>query len=117
FRDTLPEEVFGEPFVPPVSDGSGQDRTLLRRANQLLQQAGLSVQGGKRVNARGQQVSIEFLIDEPGLEPHHMPFIQNLGVLTIEATLRLVDPVQYRARVDQFVFDMTANRLIFATTP
>src|SRR6266566_4285132 len=65
FRGTLPEEVFGEPFVPPVSDGSGQDRSLLRKANQLLQQAGLAVKGGKRVNARGEPIAIEFLIDEP----------------------------------------------------
>ena len=117
FRGTLPEEVFGEPFVPPVSDGSGQDRSLLRKANQLLQQAGLAVKGGKRVNARGEPIAIEFLIDEPGLEPHHMPFIKNLGVLGIEATLRLVDPVQYRARVDQFDFDITVERFSFSTTP
>src|SRR5438128_9823018 len=96
FRDTLPEEVFGEAFVPPVSGGSGQDRSLLRKANQLLQQAGLSVQGGKRVEARGEPIAIEFLIDEPSFQPHHMPFIKNLGTLGIEATLRVVDPVQYR---------------------
>jgi microcin C transport system substrate-binding protein len=38
FRGKVPEEVFGEPFVPPVSDGSGQDRALLRKASQLLQE-------------------------------------------------------------------------------
>src|SRR5271169_2554289 len=32
FRAHLPDEVFGEPYMPPVSDGSGQDRTLLRKA-------------------------------------------------------------------------------------
>jgi len=117
FRDTLPEEVFGEPFSPPVSDGSGQDRSLLRKANQLLPQAGLAVKAGKRVNARGEPIAIEFLIDEPGLEPHHMPFIKNLGVLGIDVTLRLVDPVQYRARVDQFDFDITVARFSFSTTP
>ncbi len=26
FRGKVPDEVFGEPFVPPVSDGSGNDR-------------------------------------------------------------------------------------------
>ena len=36
FRGQVPDEVFGMPFVPPVSDGSGQDRTLLRKASQLL---------------------------------------------------------------------------------
>ena len=41
FRGKVPDEVFGEPFVPPVSDGSGQDRTLLRKASQLLQRCRL----------------------------------------------------------------------------
>ena len=41
FRGQVPDEVFGEPFVPPVSDGSGQDRSLLRKAQQLLSEAGL----------------------------------------------------------------------------
>ena len=45
FRGKVPDEVFGEPFVPPVSDGSGQDRALLRKASQLLNDAGLVDQG------------------------------------------------------------------------
>ena len=45
FRGKVPDEVFGEPFVPPVSDGSGQDRALLRKAAQLLQEAGYADQG------------------------------------------------------------------------
>ena len=32
FRDKLPPEVFGEPYSPPVTDGSGSDRKLLREA-------------------------------------------------------------------------------------
>src|SRR5262249_58065375 len=40
FRDKVSDEVFGEPYVPPVSDGSGQDRALLRKASALLQEAG-----------------------------------------------------------------------------
>ena len=31
FRGKVPDEVFGEVFMAPVSDGSGQDRALLRR--------------------------------------------------------------------------------------
>ena len=41
FRGQVPDEVFGEPFMPPVSDGSGQDRALLRKAAALLQSAGM----------------------------------------------------------------------------
>jgi microcin C transport system substrate-binding protein len=117
FRGKVPEEVFGEPFVPPVSDGSGQDRTLLRKASQLLTDAGLVVKEGKRRLPDGEIFKIEFLLDEPSFQPHHAPFIKNLGALGIEATPRLVDAVQFRARVEDFDFDMTTQRLSIAATP
>jgi microcin C transport system substrate-binding protein len=117
FRGQVPDEVFGEPFVPPVSDGSGQDRNLLRKASALLQQAGFVIKEGKRVMPQGEPISVEFLLDEPSLQPHHMPFIKNLGTLGIEANLRIVDPVQYRKRVDDFDFDLTVQRFSFSNTP
>lgn len=117
FRGQVPEEVFGAPFVPPVSDGSGQDRTLLRKAQQLLNEAGLTVRDGKRVLPGGEVLAIEFLIDEPSFEPHHAPFIKNLNTLGVEATLRLVDAVQYRARVEDFDFDIAIERLSMSATP
>ena len=117
FRAHLPDEVFGEPYAPPVSDGSGQDRALLRKASQLLKEAGCTIKNGKLVLPSGETVTIEFLIDEPTFEPHHAPFIKNLGILGIEASLRIVDPVQYRARRDGFDFDITVDRFSFSSTP
>ncbi|MGB8628437.1 MAG: extracellular solute-binding protein [Xanthobacteraceae bacterium] len=117
FRAHLPEEVFGEPYTPPVSDGSGQDRALLRKAAQLLGDAGCRIQNGRRALPNGEPFSIEFLIDEPSFEPHHMAFIRNLKTLGIDATLRLVDPVQSRARRDSFDFDITIDRFSFSSTP
>ena len=117
FRGRVADEVFGEPYMPPVSDGSGQDRALLRNASQLLQDAGCVIKDGKRVLPNGERIAIEFLIDEPTFEPHHMPFIKNLGTLGIDASLRIVDPVQYRARLDGFDFDITVERFGFSSTP
>jgi microcin C transport system substrate-binding protein len=117
FRDRLPAEVFGEPYLPPVTDGSGQDRRWLRKGAQLLTEAGCELRNGKRVLPNGEPVTIEFLIDEPTFQPHHMPYIRNLGVLGIQASLRIVDPVQYRARVDGFDFDITVERMSFSSTP
>jgi microcin C transport system substrate-binding protein len=117
FRAHLPEEVFGEPYAPPVSDGSGQDRALLRKASQLVKEAGCTIKNGKLVLPSGETMTIEFLIDEPTFEPHHAPFIKNLGILGIEASLRIVDPVQYRARRDGFDFDITVDRFSFSSTP
>ena len=117
FRGKVPDEVFGEPYVPPATDGSGQDRRWLRRAAQLLTEAGFPLTGGKRTMPNGEPIAIEFLIDEPSFTPHHLPFIKNLGTLGIDASLRNVDPVQYRARVDGFDFDIAVERMSFSSTP
>jgi microcin C transport system substrate-binding protein len=117
FRGQVADEVFGAPFVPPVSDGSGQDRALLRKASQLLQEAGLPVKDGKRRLPNGEVFRIEFLNDESSIEPHHGPYLKNLAVLGIEATFRLVDAVQYRARLEDFDFDMTMERFSLSATP
>jgi microcin C transport system substrate-binding protein len=117
FRGQVPDEVFKEPFVPPVSDGSGQDRNLLRKAQQLLQEAGLPVKGGKRQLPNGEVLSVEFLLDEPSFQPHHSTFVKNLGLLGIDASIRLIDAVQFRARVEDFDFDIAIERLSLSSTP
>src|SRR5262249_27291054 len=117
FRGKVADEVFGDPFIPPVSDGSGQDRALLRKASGLLQEAGCPVVDGKRTTPQGERISVEFLIDEPVSQPHHMPFIKNLATLGIDANVRIVDPVQFRKRLDDFDFDITVQQLGFSTLP
>jgi microcin C transport system substrate-binding protein len=117
FRGKLPDEVFGEPYLPPVTDGSGQDRRNLRKGAVLLEQAGIKLVNGKRVLPNGQPIVIEFLSEEPSFTPHHLPYIKNLETLGFQATLRIVDPVQYRARVDNFEFDITVERMSFSATP
>jgi microcin C transport system substrate-binding protein len=117
FRGQVPDEVFGTPFVPPVSDGSGQDRTLLRKASQLLLDAGCPIKDGKRRLPNGDAFRMEFLLDEPAFQAHHAPYIKNLGVLGIDASVRLVDPVQYRSRLDDFDFDLAIQRFSMSSTP
>jgi len=117
YRGKVPDEVFGEPFVPPVSDGSGEDRSLLRRASQVMQEAGFHIKDGKRVAPTGEAITIEFLLDEPSFEPHHALYIKNLSRLGIDAMIRLVDSAQYQARLKQFDFDLTIERFSFSATP
>ncbi|HET7850243.1 MAG TPA: extracellular solute-binding protein [Pseudolabrys sp.] len=117
FRGKVPDEVFGEAYLPPVTDGNGHDRRWLRRGAQLLNAAGCMLKAGKRILPTGEPLTIEFLIFEPTFKPHHLPYIQNLAILGIAATLRIVDPVQYRARVDAFDFDITVERFGFSETP
>ncbi|MBR0708146.1 extracellular solute-binding protein [Bradyrhizobium liaoningense] len=117
FRGQVPDDVFAAPFTPPVSDGSGQDRSLLRKAQQLLTEAGVPIKDGKRVLPNGEVFRIEFLLDEPSFQPHHAPYVKNLGTLGIEASVRVVDAVQHKARQEDFDFDMTIQRFSMSATP
>ncbi|HEX4408873.1 MAG TPA: extracellular solute-binding protein [Xanthobacteraceae bacterium] len=117
YRAKVSPDVFGEPYAPPVTDGSGQDRALLRKAAQLLTEAGYPIKDGKRLLPSGEPITFEFLIDEPAFEAHHGSFIRNLKLLGIDATLRIVDAVQYRARRNDFDFDITIDRFGFSSTP
>jgi microcin C transport system substrate-binding protein len=117
FRGKVPDEVFGEPFVPPVTDGSGNDRNLLRQATRLLNEAGYPIKNGKRMTPSGEPMTVEFLLEEPSFQAHHMPYIKNLAVLGIDANVRMVDPVQLKARTNEFDFDVVIQRFSFSTVP
>ena len=58
-RGQLPEEVFGEAVVPPVSDGSGRDRAMLQKANEFLTAAGCQRQGGILLSPDGAPFTLE----------------------------------------------------------
>jgi microcin C transport system substrate-binding protein len=117
FRDRLPASVFGDPVVPPVSDASGQDRRLLRRADELLREAGCKREGGVLKLPNGQPFRIEFLDFQPSLQPHTQPFQANLKRLGIDAFSRIVDAAQYQRRTDEFDYDIVSRRYGMSPTP
>lgn len=117
FRGKVPDSVFGEPVVPPVSNGSGADRTLLRKASELLSEAGYTRQAGGLVGPDGAPLTIEFLNNTSAFERITSPFINNLGRLGIPATFRLVDGAQYQSRLNDFDFDIAVSRYSFDATP
>mgnify|MGYP000698832156 CR=1 FL=1 len=117
WRGKVPDEVFGEPFSPPVSDGSGQDRKLLRHATRLLKEAGWSVEGGQLKNAAGETLRIEFLDNDGSMERVVQPYIRNLKLLGIDASFRVVDASQYQSRLNDFDFDAIPRRFSMSPTP
>ena len=117
FKDKLLPEVFGEPYRPPVSDGTGSDRRLLREAGKLLEEAGYTVKDGKRVNAKGEILELEYLFTDPVSERIAGSFQKNLGLLGVILVPRRVDPAQYERRNKAFDFDITTRRYRMSITP
>ena len=116
-RAELRPEVFAAPELAPVSDGSGQDRKLLRQASALLDEAGWKIDGTERRSAAGEPLTIEFLIDSPVFERILGPYVKNLQLLGIEATIRTVDDAQYQLRQKNFDFDVISSRFASGVTP
>jgi microcin C transport system substrate-binding protein len=106
YRKELPAELFTQPYKLPVTDGSGNNREQLRRALDLLQQAGWSVKDRKLVDKNGQPMNFTILLDDPSLERVSLPYVQLLQKLGIDARVRTVDPAQYQHLTDDFDFDM-----------
>jgi microcin C transport system substrate-binding protein len=107
YRDRLPAEIFNEVYTVPETDGSGWPRENLAHAFDLLAQAGWVVRDMKLVNAdTGEQLSMEFMYQQQGLERAILPFMHNLRRLGIDVSLRLVDTSQYINRLRAFDFDM-----------
>lgn len=116
FKDELPPALFTAPFANPVTDGSGNPRDNLLKAQKLLEDAGWKVKDGKRVNDRGEQLSLEVMLRQPTMERVIAPMRKNLERLGISSSIRMVDDAQYQKRTDESDFEMVSiwiNRGVF----
>jgi microcin C transport system substrate-binding protein len=106
-RDLVEPEVFTEPAVMPHSSGERQlDRANLRRASELLDEAGW-IAGDDGIRRKdGEALEIEFIMYSPSFDRILNPYIDNLNRLGIQATYNRIDPAQYTERYYQFDFDM-----------
>lgn len=115
YRDQLPAALFEHEFTPPTTDGTGNPRANLLKAQALLNEAGWVVKDGKRVKD-GQPLSIEFMLRQPTMERVIGPMRRNLDRLGIASSMRMVDDSQYQKRVDSGDFDIVSlwiNRGLF----
>ena len=106
YRSQLPPDLFTKPFQLPVTDGSGNNREVMRAALALLEQAGWKVHDRKLVDPEGQPFNFEILLDQPTFERVALPYVQWLSRLGIEARVRTVDPAQFQRLTDTYDYDM-----------
>ena len=117
WRGKIPDEVFGPLWTAPVSDGSGRDRALLKRASDLLSAAGFKRDGARLIDPAGRPFELEFLESDASLSRVTGPFVKNLEALGIQARERIVDPSQFEKRLRDFDFDVVSRRWSIAPTP
>lgn len=118
FADGVPAAVFGPAVTPPEAEGRSGLRRNLRKAGQLLAEAGWSV-GNDQVlrNGDGVAFAFEILLHDPTDEKVALNLARSLKRLGIEATARTVDPSQYERRRQGFDYDMIVNHWYQSLSP
>lgn len=115
FPGAVRPDILDGTWSPPVSDGSGRDRALLRRALGLFKQAGYELRGTELVERKsGRPLTFEIMVtarsDAMDEERIALLFAGQLKRAGITIQLRPVDAVQFEARRIAFDFDMISNR-------
>lgn len=109
-RDQLPPRVFTEDYVPPATDGSGNNRGNLRSALDLLKQAGWEVRDRKLVDAEtGAPFAFEILLRSELFVPHTQSLERSVERLGGDVEIRVVDDAQYENRLESYDFDMVVG--------
>jgi len=108
WRGKIPDAVFGPMAVPPTTEGPGQSlRSNLRRAQQLLKDAGWEYRDGALRNAKGEAMELEYLDSKEGGVRTVSPWVRNLEKLGVTLKFASVDFALYQQRLDKFEFDIT----------
>jgi microcin C transport system substrate-binding protein len=105
-RDRVPPEVFTTPYVNPVGGNPESVRANLRESMRLLKEAGYEIRDRKLVDAAGNAIAVEILIQDPSAERialFYKPSLERIGVTT---SIRIVDDAQYQNRLRSFDFDI-----------
>ena len=116
-RGMIPDEAFGEAVIQPKTDGSGNDRTILREASRLMQEAGWERKDGTLRNKSGEPFTLEILVNDETFQRISASFIRNLRSIGIDANVRQVDSSQYQLRTSSFDFDMIDVAFSLGATP
>jgi microcin C transport system substrate-binding protein len=142
-KDEVPPEVFTTEYKNPVNSQEGDFRKHQQDALKVFEAAGWKIRSETvedphcgfwckakqaiglasastaRVlrNDKGEQMLVEFLINDDTFERIILPYVQNLEALGIKATVRTVDDAQYQLRVDNRDFDIIVSSFGQSNSP
>jgi peptide/nickel transport system substrate-binding protein len=111
FSDAVRADVLDGTWSVPVNDGTNRDRATLRQALTLLKAAGYEINGTTlRDRVSGRPFAFEIMVTNRDDERLALAFSNSLARAGIVVQVRLVDDVQYQARLASFDFDMIDYR-------
>ncbi len=119
YRGQVPDALFTEPYVVPVSDGSGKNRKNLRSALKILKEAGYRFEDKKLIDpVSNEQVAFEILQASASSNRILNPWLKILNErLGMNVSVRVIDPSQYLERIKTYDFDTISLNLPQSQAP
>ncbi|MFN0218545.1 MAG: extracellular solute-binding protein [Hyphomicrobium sp.] len=117
-KDQVPPEVFTVEWKNPVNAAPSDYREHQKAAMKLFNEAGWKLGPDRALkNAAGEPFIVEFLIDSDTFQRIILPYLKDLEVFGIKATVRVVDSAQYKQREDNRDFDVIVDNFAQSVSP
>jgi microcin C transport system substrate-binding protein len=113
----VPEAVFGAMPPPPSTEAPSSLRNNLRKARELLAEAGWTYRDGALRNVKGEIFRFEIVEDGPFFMRILSAYVRNLEKLGIKVDIRTSDYALHQKRMDDYDFDMTTIRFPDTQSP
>jgi len=117
YKDRVNKSVLDGTYQPPISDGSGRDRKIFRKAFKILTKAGFKRVGSKLVDGNGNPLEFEILTQSTRQEKLAIAYMRSLETLGINVSIRTVDDAQYQQRVQEYDYDMVLQTYRASLSP
>lgn len=117
FPDAVSKDVMEGTYLPSVSDGSGRDRKVLKKAFGVLKKAGFTLKNRKMITPDGKPFEFEILTTTKEQERLALAWQRTLSRLGIALNVRSVDDTQFQRRKGQFDYDVVISRYYASLSP
>ncbi|SIT55541.1 conserved exported hypothetical protein [Mesorhizobium prunaredense] len=102
----VPADVMDGTWRPPVTDGTGQDRKVLKAAFDIFKGAGYALQDGVMLDPEGKPFGFEILTASQNEERLAAIYQRTLAKIGIDVTIRSLDGDQIQSRKQRFNFEV-----------
>ncbi|MGX5847835.1 extracellular solute-binding protein [Mesorhizobium sp. PL10] len=102
----VPADVMDGTWRPPVNDGTGQDRKVLKVAFDLLKSQGFAVKDGVLLDPKGNPFGFEILTASQEEERFATVYQRTLEKIGITVTIRSLEADQIQSRKQRFDFEV-----------
>lgn len=112
----VPPAIMDGSYRLPETDGSGQDRKVLKAALDILKGQGFRIEGGTMLDAAGQPFGFEIFTASQEQERQAAIFQRALQRLGINVAIRMLDDTQIQQRKQRFDFEVIIGSVGFSNS-